>query len=132
MKVGDADFERLISDPLDYEGKINHIEIPHGSCKQRPEALTEADRVILRYELGELTWVARLSPPGAIRDASASAKTSTEGRIGDSQNEIEMVLNSQEYEKVRRKIISDFEHMPGYMGFLSKNQSGVNKVGVSK
>ena len=77
-KVGDSDFEGLVLDYNDYEGKINHIEIPHDRKRRGNGALTEADQSILRSGSGELMWIARIARHGEIYDASFAAQTSTE------------------------------------------------------
>ena len=50
-EVSDSDFDGLISDPGNYEGRINQIEIPRERANQRNEALTEAYRSTSRSEL---------------------------------------------------------------------------------
>ena len=51
-KVSDPDCDGLISAPINYGGKINHIEIPHDRSKKRTEDLTEEEQPILRSGLG--------------------------------------------------------------------------------
>ena len=74
-KVRDSDSEWVIPDSNNYEGEINHIEIPHERTRHRHGALTEEEQSILRSELGELMWIARISRPGAIYDDSVAAQT---------------------------------------------------------
>ena len=64
----DSDCEGIISYSDNYEGEINHIEIPHERTKKRNESLTE-EQSILRSGLGELMRIARIARPGAIYDA---------------------------------------------------------------
>ena len=52
--------------------------------------------------------------------------------MDDSQNDIEMVSNSQEGVKAQNKNTIDFEHMPGFNEFLSKNQSVANMANLLK
>ena len=64
----------MVLDSNVYEGKINHIEIPHERMMGPGEILTENEQTALRSELGKLMWIARIAPPGAIYEASASAQ----------------------------------------------------------
>ena len=82
--MGDSDFEYIILEPDNYEDKINHIEIPHERERQRNGALTEEEQTILRSELCELMWIARITRQAAIYDASAADQTFHEGKMVDS------------------------------------------------
>ena len=73
-KVSDSDSEGIIIGPDNYEGEINHIEIPHERTRPRNDAIAEEEQTIPRSELGGLLRIARISRPGAIYDASAAAQ----------------------------------------------------------
>ena len=85
VKAIDPDSEWLISDPGNYEAKINRIGIPHGRIKIRAEASTEDEQSSLRSALWKLMWISRVGRQGAIYDDSATAGTFNEWKIGDSQ-----------------------------------------------
>ena len=118
--MSDPDVEWLILDTDNYEDKINHIGISHERSKKRAESLTDGEQSILRSELCELVWISRIARPGAMCDSSPSAQTFTAREIGDSKKGSVALSNSQEEEKAESKIISDFERMPVYHGFLSR------------
>ena len=73
-KVSGSDPDGVILDPDNYEGGINHIEIPHERARHRNGALM-AGQTILRSELGKLMRIARIPRPGAIYDSSVAAQT---------------------------------------------------------
>ena len=52
-KVSDSDFEGLISDPDNYEGEINQIEIAHERTNRRTDALAMGEQAVLRSGLGK-------------------------------------------------------------------------------
>ena len=79
-KVSNADSEGIIREPGNYADKINHIEIPHERTRQPCETLTEASHAISRSELCKLMWIARITRPGAIYDASAAAHSFSGGK----------------------------------------------------
>ena len=93
-KVGDSDFECLISGSDNYEDKINQVEIPHERTKKRTDALTEEEQAILRSELWGIMRISRIARSGAIYDAAEAAQTFTECRIADFQNETESIPNT--------------------------------------
>ena len=57
--MGTADSEGIILDSNNFEGEINHIEIPHERKRQPDESLTEEDHSISRAELGKSMCVLR-------------------------------------------------------------------------
>ena len=82
-KAIDSDPEGIILVSDKYVGKINYIEIAHERTQQRNEGMTWEDQAILRSELGKSMWIARISSPGAIYDASATAQTFSAGKMID-------------------------------------------------
>ena len=65
-KVSDADSDGVILDPDNYDGEINHIEIPHERTRHRNESITEEEQANLRSKFGKLMRIARISRPDAI------------------------------------------------------------------
>ena len=84
-KAIDSDPEGIILDPNNDADRINNIEIPHEWARKRNDILTEAERTVLRAELGKLIWIARIARPGAIYNASATAQTSPGNKMVDLQ-----------------------------------------------
>ena len=76
-EVSNAEFEGVIPDSDNYEGKINHIEIPHERTRHPDEALTEEEHAISRSEF--LLRVARIGSPDATHDSSAVEQTFSGG-----------------------------------------------------
>ena len=117
-KVDESDSEGIILDSDNYEGGINHVEIPHERAKRRNESLTEAGETILRSELWKLMRIARIARPGAIYDASAAAQTCTVSEMVDISEEKEEFAENEEKEDSPGEGKSDFGHMPGFSEFL--------------
>ena len=126
-KVIDSDFEGIILDPDNYEGEINHIEIPHERTRHRNEAITEEEHAILRSELGKLMWVARIPRPGAIYDASTAAQTFSMGKMVDISDEIEVFSENGEKEDHPKASKNDFEPIPGFSYFYRSNKRMLTK-----
>ena len=113
-KVSGPDLEGFISDSINYEAKINHIEIPHGRNKRRTEAYAEGEQSILRSELRRLMWVSRLRDGARFTMRRPPRKLLQKAKLAIGENEIGAISNSQGGEKGRGRIGSYFEHIPGY------------------
>ena len=121
--MSDSDFNGLVLDSDDYEGKINHIETPHGRTRNRNGALSEADQSILRSALRKLMRIARIGRPEAIYDASAAARTFTDGRtIGGNEESGE--ISEIEEENLTRERQTIFGLMRGFTKFLQGETNG--------
>ena len=101
-KVSGADSDGVILDPDNYDGEINHIEIPHERARQRNETLKEEDRAILRSEIEKLLRISRIARPVAIYDASAAARDFSVGKMVDILEE-KMTFPKMKKEKTHRK-----------------------------
>ena len=82
-KVNNENPDGVISEPNKYDDWVNHIVISHERTRTPKEPLAEAAQAIFRSELGELLRIARFARHGAIRDASADAKTFPGGKLMD-------------------------------------------------
>ena len=112
--MGARDSAGVILDPNNYEGGINHIEIPHERKRHRNEAITEEDHSIFRSELGKLMWIARIGRPGAIYDASAAAQTFSVGKWSICWEKKKTFHKNEEQEYSQKEWKNDFERVPGF------------------
>ena len=138
--VNDGEFAGIALDSGNYEGEINHFEIPHERTRAPKDPLAEDERTIFRSEPGKLMRIARTARPGAIYDAPAAAQTFSDVGILGVLEQVAGILENGEKEVSPNEKKEDFEHMPGFAKFMMGRQKDVNianllkgsKIGSSK
>ena len=75
-------------------------------------------------------WIARISRPGAIYDASAAAQKFPDGKTIESKGGNGNFPQIGEQEDYQKEGNNDFEHIPGFRTFLKAHQSSVSKVNL--